>query len=88
MGRWGGGEVSDGSETPAQTLLTIGGLQLHLRASRPTGEPARKGRYAVGGPPCSGSRGGSIRSTVLTRSMDLSNEAIERTPVLSACATR
>ena len=33
--------------TPAQTLLTIGGLQLHLRASRPTGEPARKGRDAV-----------------------------------------
>lgn len=42
------------------------------------------GRYAMVGPLGSGSLGGSIRVTVLTRPMDLSNEATARMPVLSA----
>lgn len=58
------------------------------RVRRPLAEHAHMGRYAVGGAPGVVRRGGSIRLMVLTRSMDLSNEAITRTPVLSACATR
>lgn len=51
-------------------------------------EPAHAGRYAVGGSLDSESTGGSIRRTVWTRSMDLSNDAMAWMPVLSACATR